>query len=60
MKDKVLYIHTARGGRAVTRVYSFPRNYRSTISVSLETVAQLLPLRYLYKTEGQVFSLDGM
>jgi hypothetical protein len=35
-------------------------NYRSTISISLEIVTLLLSLRFIYKTEEQVFSLDGM
>lgn len=60
MKDKVLYIHTARDGRAVTRELITSHNYKSTISGSLEIVALLLPLRYIYRSEKHVSSLDGM
>lgn len=53
MKDKVLYIHTARDGRARTRELIVSHNYMSTISGSLEIVALLLPLKYPYNSESR-------
>lgn len=43
--QSIIYIHTARDGRAITRELIVSHNYRSTISGSLQTVALLLPLR---------------
>lgn len=43
--QSIIYIHTARDGRAITRELIVSHNYRSTISGSLEIVALLLPLK---------------
>lgn len=43
--QSIIYIHTARNGRAITRELIVSHNYRSTISGSLEIVALLLPLK---------------
>ncbi|CAO2623315.1 hypothetical protein LEMLEM_LOCUS17864 [Lemmus lemmus] len=48
-----MYIHTARGGRAITRELIVSHNYRSTIFGSLEMVALLLLLRYNYNSESR-------
>lgn len=57
--QSIIYIHTARDGRAITRELIVSHNYRSTISGSLEIVALLLPLKYTYNWE-QGPSLDGV
>lgn len=56
MKDKVLYIYTARDGRARTRELIVSHNYRCTISGSLEIVALLLPLKYTHNSESRLLT----
>lgn len=51
--QSIIYIHTARGGRATTRELIISHNYRSTISGSLERVALLLPLKYTYNSQSR-------
>lgn len=51
--QSIIYIHTARDGRAITRELRVSHNYRSTISGSLEIVALILPLKFIYNSESR-------
>lgn len=51
--QSIIYIHTARDGRAITRELIVSHNYRSTISGSLEIVTLLLALKFTYNSESR-------
>lgn len=57
--QSIIYTHTARDGRAITREVIVSHNYRSTISGSLEIVALLCLSDTLTALRGSVLT-DGI